>query len=168
MSLSRGIRLLGWYLTILLLFEIGNQISFFVPGHGWEFVPGEDLDDAPKFFRSWGIFVSSASFSSVLSVLFALYEWWWCVIYLLFSIPQCPHLKKRYHVRVEKVKEYLETIKDFEKLISPQSLFLHFLGPELSTKVRRNLEVVKKSEHFIFSSFLIYLFLFLLPFRKDD
>ena len=74
MSLSRGIRLLGQYLTILLLFEIGNQISFFVPGHGWEFVPGEDLDDAPKFFRSWGIFVSSASFSSVLSVLFALYE----------------------------------------------------------------------------------------------
>ena len=48
----------------------------------------------------------------------------------------------------KKVKEYLETVKDFDELVSPQSLFFHFLGPELSTKVRRNLEVVKKSKCF--------------------
>ena len=24
---------------------------FFVSGSGWEFIPGEDLDEAPKFFR---------------------------------------------------------------------------------------------------------------------
>ena len=54
----------------------------------------------------------------------------------------------RYKRRVEKVKEYLETIKDFDELVSPQSLFLHFLGPKLSTKVRKNLEVVKKSKCF--------------------
>ncbi|KAL0010595.1 hypothetical protein SO802_005703 [Lithocarpus litseifolius] len=61
-----------------------------------------------------------------------------------FAVPQCPHLKRRYHHRVEKVKEYLETVKDFDELVSPQSLFLHFLGLEPSSKVRRNLEVVKK------------------------
>ena len=44
------------------------------------------------------------------------------------------------------MKEYLEFVKDFDELVSPQSLFLHFLGPEPSTKVRKNLEVVKKSE----------------------
>ena len=47
----------------------------------------------------------------------------------------CPHLKKRYHTCVERVSDYLETVKDFDKLISPQFLFLHFLGPELSNHV---------------------------------
>ena len=36
---------------------------------------------------------------------------------------------------IEKVKEYLKSIKDFDELVSPQSLFLHFLGPKPSTKV---------------------------------
>ena len=67
---------------------------------------------------------------------------------LLFTVSQCPRLKKRYQRCVEKVKEYLETVKDFDELVSPQSLFLHFLGLELSTKVRRNLEAVKKSKCF--------------------
>ena len=78
------------------------------------------------------------------------------MIYLLFAVPQCPHLKKRYHDHVEKVKEYLETIKDFDKL---QLLFLHFLGPKPSSKVRKNLEVVKKNECSIFSLF-IFIFIF--------
>ena len=64
----------------------------------------------------------------------------------LFTFSQRPCLKKRYQRQVERVKEYLESIKDFDELVSPQSLFLHFLGPEPSTKVRKNLEVVKKSE----------------------
>ena len=37
---------------------------FFVSGSGWEFVPGKDLDEALKFFYSWGVPVSSASFLS--------------------------------------------------------------------------------------------------------
>ena len=37
---------------------------FFVSGSGWESVPGEDLNEAPKFFRSWGTLVSGAFFSS--------------------------------------------------------------------------------------------------------
>ena len=69
---------------------------------------------------------------------------------LLFAVSQCPRLKKRYQLRAEKVKEYLETVKDFDKLVSPQSLFLHFLGSEPSTKVQRNLEVVKKCKCFFF------------------
>ena len=70
------------------------------------------------------------------------------LLVLLFTVSPCPRLKKRYQRCVEKVKEYLETVKDFDELVSPQSLFLHFLGLELSTKVRRNLEAVKKSKCF--------------------
>ena len=69
---------------------------------------------------------------------------------LLFAVSQLPCLKKRYQLCVKKVKEYLETVKDFDELVSPQSLFLHFLGLEPSTKVQRNLEVVKKSKCFFF------------------
>ena len=81
------------------------------------------------------------------------------MIYLLFAVPQCPHLKKRYHDCVEKVKEYLETVKDFDKLVSPQSLFLHFLGSKPSSKVWKNLEVVKKSECSFFFFFLVSSFM---------
>jgi len=59
---------------------------------------------------------------------------------------------------VEKVREYLETIKDFDELISPQSLFLHFLGPEPPTKVWKDLEVVKKSKRPLF--LLLFCFFF--------
>ena len=79
-------------------------------------------------------------------------------LYSCFAVARCPRLKKRYQCRTEKVKEYLESVKDFDELVSPQSLFLHFLGLEPSTKVRKNLEVVKKSLCFcllhFFSSFL--------------
>ena len=60
------------------------------------------------------------------------------MIYLLFAVPQHPRLKKRYHDYVEKVREYLGTVRDSDDLISPQSLFLHFLGLEPSSKVRKN------------------------------
>ena len=95
--------------------------------------------------------------------------------YSCFIVAQRPRLKKRYQLRVERVREYLEIVKDFDKLVSPQSLFHHFLGPESSTKVRNDLEVMKKSKHFfsfclllISSSFsffiLFYLFSFLFLF----
>jgi len=78
--------------------------------------------------------------------------------YSCFAVSQRPHLKKRYQCHAEKAKEYLESVKDFDELVSPQSLYLHFLGPEPSTKVRKNLEVMRKSTCF-------YLFLsFLFPF----
>ena len=79
-----------------------------------------------------------------------------------FAVSQCPHLKKRYQRHVEKVKKYLESIKDFDKLVSPQSLFLHFLGPEPSTKVRKNLEVVRKSTCFCPFFFFFFTFVFAL------
>ena len=56
-------------------------------------------------------------------------------LYSCFAVAQHPCLKKRYQRRAEKVKEYLESVKEFDELVSPQSLFLHFLGPEPSTKV---------------------------------
>ena len=42
----------------------------------------------------------------------------------------------------------MEAVKDFDELIFPQSLFLHFLGVEPSTKVQKDLEVVKKCKCF--------------------
>ena len=70
------------------------------------------------------------------------------ILVFLFVVSQRPRLKKSYQRHAERGKEYLESIKDFDELISPQSLFLHFLGSEPSTKVRKNLEVVKKSKCF--------------------
>ena len=43
-------------------------------------------------------------------------------------------------------------------LLNRYQLFLHFLGSEPSSKVQRNLEVVKKSEC---SIFYFYLFIFI-------
>ena len=57
---------------------------------------------------------------------------------LAFCSSSTPFLKKRYHNHVEKVREYLGTVRDSDDLISPQSLFLHFLGLEPSSKVRKN------------------------------
>ena len=78
---------------------------------------------------------------------------------ILFIVPQHSRLKNRYQGCVEKVKEYLETVKDFDELISPQLLFLHLLGLESSSKARKNLEVVKKSECCFFSFILFYFFI---------
>ena len=40
-------------------------------------------------------------------------------IFFVFAASICRLLKKRYHNHVERVKDYLETVKDFNKLISP-------------------------------------------------
>ena len=70
------------------------------------------------------------------------------ILFFFFGVAKvCPKPKMRYHAHLEKVKEYLETVKDFDKLISPQSLFFHFLGPKPSNKVRKNIETVKKSKY---------------------
>ena len=58
-----------------------------------------------------------------------------CARVFVFAASIRPRLKKRYHTRVERVRDYLEFFKDFDGLISPQSLFLHFLGPKPSSKV---------------------------------
>ena len=78
-----------------------------------------------------------------------------CVVIFVASIR--PHLKKMYHTHVERVRDYLESVKDFDKLISPQSLFLHFLGPQPSNKVQKNIKTFKKSKH---TNSLISLFFF--------
>ena len=37
----------------------------------------------------------------------------------LFTFSQRPRLKKRYQRRAERVKEYLESVNDFDELVSP-------------------------------------------------
>ena len=58
---DRASRLILDYLSSL---QNWKPNFFFIFGSGWEFVPGEDLDEAPKYFCSWGVSVSSASFLS--------------------------------------------------------------------------------------------------------
>ncbi|KAL0016496.1 hypothetical protein SO802_003565 [Lithocarpus litseifolius] len=65
---------------------------------------------------------------------------------IVICFPQRPCLNKRYHDRVEKVREYLGTVRDFDDLISPQSLFLHFLGPEPSSKDDADAATLKAHE----------------------
>ena len=57
-----------------------------------------------------------------------------------------PHLKKQYHGHLEKVREFVDSVVDFDELISPNSLYLYFLGPELSTHMLKPLETNKKSK----------------------
>ena len=49
------------------------------------------------------------------------------VCFCFFAVSICPCLKEWYHNHLKMVIEYLETVKDFDELISPQSLFHHFL-----------------------------------------
>ena len=70
-----------------------------------------------------------------------------CACVVIFAASICPRLKKMYHTHVERVRDYLESVKDFDELISPQSLFLHFLGPQPSSKVQKNIKTVKKGKH---------------------
>ena len=81
-----------------------------------------------------------------------IYIYIYIYIYIVFEAFVRPHLKKRYHNCVKRVRDYLETVKDFDKLISPQSLFLHFLGPEPSNHIWKNVET-KKSK---FTRIIIY------------
>ena len=60
-SWDRAFRLI---LNYLLSLQNWKPNLFFVFGSGWEFILGENLDEALKFFHSLGIPVSGASFSS--------------------------------------------------------------------------------------------------------
>ena len=49
-------------------------------------------------------------------------------------------------MRQKKVREFVDSVADFNELISPNSLYLHFLGHELSIQVLKRLETNKKSK----------------------
>ena len=66
--------------------------------------------------------MSSASFICARTYVFLCLHFCDCIMNLLFVLrakEARPRLKRQYHARLEKVKEYLETVKDFNKLISP-------------------------------------------------
>ena len=79
---------------------------------------------------------------------------------LAFCSSSMPSSKEEISRSCREGERVLGTVKIFDELVSPQSLFLHFLGPEPSNKVWKNLEVVKKSECFMFSSLFFFYFLF--------
>ena len=55
------------------------------------------------------------------------------------------HLKSHYKEHLKRVLEYVGEVKDFDELISPNSLSLHFLGPEPFGGVLQTLETDKRS-----------------------
>ena len=58
---------------------------FFVSGVGYETVPCENLDDAPKFLHSWGTPMSNVSFYSFSSYAYDFFFWWYyCFFFLLW------------------------------------------------------------------------------------
>ena len=77
-------------------------------------------------------------------------------LYSYFAVAQRPRMKKRYQRRVEKVKEYLEFVKDFDELVSPQSLFLHFLGPNRLPRFGRIWKLGKRV--CIYAFFILFFF----------
>lgn len=56
------------------------------------------------------------------------------------------HLKSRYKDRLNRVLDYVGEVKDFDELISPDSLSLHFLGPKPFGGVLQILEMNKRSQ----------------------
>ena len=101
---------------------------FFISGEGWETLPNKNLDEAPRFLHQWGprclvhlfLLPSFASFVLCLVILF------------FFSVKACPHLKSRYKDLPKRVLGYVDEVKDFDDLINPNNLSLHFLGQEPS------------------------------------
>ena len=145
-SLKIGVQ--GWFLILPLLFGTRKTSFFFISSEGWETIPGENLDDTPKFLRSLGTPVSGVSLHTCLFVHISSRMGVWVIFCFLFANKVYPCLKKQYHGRLERVKGYLETVSDFDEFISPQSLFIHFLGPKPLSQVWKNVEVIKKSKYF--------------------
>ena len=72
------------------------------------------------------------------------------ILFCFFIVKTCPHLKSCYKDRLKRVLEYVDKVKDFDDLISPNNLSLHFLGPEPSGGVLQRLETNKRSSFFFF------------------
>ena len=56
-----------------------------------------------------------------------------------------PPLKSRYKDHLKRVLENMCEVKDFDNLVSPKSLSLHFLGPESTGGVSKRVESNKRS-----------------------
>ena len=56
-----------------------------------------------------------------------------------------PPLKSRYKDRLKRVSENMGEGKDFDNLVSPKSLSLHFLGPESTGGVSKRVGSNKRS-----------------------
>ena len=65
--------------------------------------------------------------------------------FFFFLVKAHPHLKSRYKDCLKRVLGYVDEVKDFEDLISPNSLSLHFLGPKPSGSVLQHLKTNKRS-----------------------
>lgn len=67
-----------WDMKSRLVFDSPSSICelkksfFFVFGNVWEVIPNEDLDDAPRLIRKWGMAVIGASFSFLFLFTFVL------------------------------------------------------------------------------------------------
>ena len=75
-----------------------------------------------------------------------------------------PKLKSRYRKRVEAAIEYAKTIDDFDDLVDPRTLALHYLGPEPFSYVLRTIEIEEKKSKYLLNSSLSFPFSVFFPF----
>ena len=57
------------------------------------------------------------------------------ILFYFFIVKTRPHLKSCYKDHLKWVLEYVDEVKDFDDLISPNNLSLHFLGLKPSSGV---------------------------------
>ena len=86
----------------------------------WTKPPGFFINGGPRCLVHLFLLPSFASFVLCLVILF------------FFSVKACPHLKSRYKDLPKRVLGYVDEVKDFDDLINPNNLSLHFLGQEPS------------------------------------
>ena len=121
-----------------------KQCFFLVSGEGWEFLPNENLEEAPKFLCQWRTPMSGASFSCFLPF-FLLCGSCNKLAICFLPIKTRPPLKSRYKDRLKRVLKNMGEVKDFDNLISPESLSLHFLGPKPTGGVSKHVKSNKRS-----------------------
>ena len=82
------------------------------------------------------------------------------------AVKRRPKLKSKCRQRVEAAIEYAKTIDDFDDLVDPRTLALHYLGSEPSTYVLCTIEIKKKKSEYLLGSSLVLLFPFSFLFNK--
>ena len=106
-------------------FHYWKSQFFFVSRDDWETNSDEIWREVPRLLRRWGTTSLGAQlfFSCVSSLLTLL-------LVVLCAVKQRPRLKSRFKQCVETTIKYVRTIEDFDDLVDPRTLALHYLGLE--------------------------------------
>ena len=138
-------------------FRYWKSRFFFVSGDEWGTPSNEAWGDLPRLLRWW-----RTPSLGALSFLPVLLPSFFCIhlssLTLLFvvscAVKRQPKLKSKYRQRVEATIEYAKMINDFDDLVDPRTLALHYLGPEPSAYILHTIEIEEKKSKYLLSSSL--------------